>query len=191
MAFLTVFSAPKPFTNPHINTIQRNAIQSWQHLGPEVEVFLVGQEDGMAEAATEYGVPLLAEVKRNEAGTPLVSSIFDLARRASSSPYLAYVNGDILLLPDIVQATRQISAGMRGSKGSEADALAPFLLIGQRWDLKVEQPIGFLDRLGRAPARDGTGAGAIARSGRQRLLRIPAPGVQRDAGFRHRPRRLG
>jgi hypothetical protein len=143
MAFLTVFSAPKPFTNPHINTIQRNAIQSWQHLGPEVETLLVGQEDGMAEAAADYGVPLLAEVKRNEAGTPLVSSIFDLARRASSSPYLAYVNGDILLLPDIVQATRQIAAGVADSNGSGADPSSPFLLIGQRWDLQVGQLLDF------------------------------------------------
>ena len=145
MAFLTVFSAPKPFTNPHIDTIQRNAIQSWQHLGPEVETLLVGQEDGMAEAAADYGVPLLAEVKRNEAGTPLVSSIFDLARRASSSPYLAYVNGDILLLPDIVQATRQIAAGVADSNGSGADPSSPFLLIGQRWDLQVEHLLDFSD----------------------------------------------
>lgn len=143
MAFLTVFSAPKPFTYPHIATIQRNAIQSWQHLGPDVEVFLVGQEAGMAEAAGEYGVPLLADVKRNEAGTPLVSSIFDLARQASSSPYLAYVNGDILLLPDMIQATRQIAAGILARKGSTTDPDQPFLLIGQRWDLEVEQILDF------------------------------------------------
>jgi hypothetical protein len=97
----------------------------------------------MAEAAAEYGVPFLAEVKRNQAGTPLVSSIFDLARQASSSPYLAYVNGDILLLPDIVQATRQIAAGMPGWKGFAADPMSPFLLIGQRWDLQVDQLLDF------------------------------------------------
>jgi hypothetical protein len=143
MAFLTVFSAPKPFTNPHIDIIQRNAIQSWQHLSPEVEVFLVGQENGMAEVAAEYGVPLLADVKRNDSGTPLVHSIFDLARQASSSPYLAYVNGDILLLPDIVQATRQIAASLPGMKRSSPDPAQPFLLIGQRWDLQVDQLLDF------------------------------------------------
>ena len=143
MAFLTVFSAPKPFTNPHINTIQRNAIQSWQHLGPDVQAYLVGMEDGMAEVATEYGVPLLVDVKRNDSGTPLVSSIFDLARQASDSPYLAYVNGDILLLPDIVVATRQIAAGLTTRKHSGDDPLQPFLLIGQRWDLQVEQRLDF------------------------------------------------
>jgi hypothetical protein len=143
MNLLTVFSAPKSFTNPQINIIQRNAIQSWQRLGAEVDVFLVGQETGMAEAASDYEVPLLAEVKRNKAGTPLVSSIFDLARQASNSPNLAYVNGDILLLPDIVQATRQITAGMASRKGARDGQAEPFLLIGQRWDLDVTQLLDF------------------------------------------------
>ena len=30
---LTLFTAPKPFTNPHIALIQRNAIRSWMALG--------------------------------------------------------------------------------------------------------------------------------------------------------------
>ena len=54
MTFLAVFTAPKPFLNPHINTIQRNAIQSWMHLGTDVEVFLMGNEEGMAEVASEW-----------------------------------------------------------------------------------------------------------------------------------------
>jgi hypothetical protein len=129
---LTIFSAPKPFTNPHINVIQRNAIQSWTHLGDDVEVFLVGEETGLAEAAADCGVRLLPDVQRNDSGTPLVSSIFDLARRASRSPFLVCVNADVMLLPDIIQAARQISR--------QADA---FLLIGQRWDLDVRQLLSF------------------------------------------------
>ena len=50
MAFLTIFTAPKPFTNPHINIIQRNAIQSWMRL-KDVEVLLIGDEAGIPEAA--------------------------------------------------------------------------------------------------------------------------------------------
>ena len=63
MTFLTVFTAPKPFTNPHINNIQRNAIQSWIHLGSEVEVLLMGNEQGMAEVASEFNLCHFAEVK--------------------------------------------------------------------------------------------------------------------------------
>ncbi len=127
MSFLTIFSAPKPFTNPHIATIQRNALQSWLHLGDEVEVILIGDEPGLAEAASEAGVPLLDQVARTESGTPLVSSIFRLAREHSQSPLLAYVNADMLFLPDFVQAAKTVTAQFE-----------KFLVIGQRWDL--DQP---------------------------------------------------
>lgn len=130
--YLTIFSAPKPFVDSHIATIQRNAIQSWLHLGPEVQVLLVGQETGLEEAARELGVPLLADVRRNEAGTPLVSSIFELARQASDSPVLLYVNADILLLPEVVAGVRQVAA--------QADE---YLVVGQRWDLDMRQPLDF------------------------------------------------
>ena len=82
MANLTIFTAPKAFSDPHINTIQRNAIQSWQHLGDEVDVLLVGDEDGMADIADEYNLLHLPDVSRNDWGTPLVNSIFELAIQA-------------------------------------------------------------------------------------------------------------
>ena len=47
MADLTIFTAPKPFTDPHIALIQRNAILSWLHLGPRVAVILLGEELGL------------------------------------------------------------------------------------------------------------------------------------------------
>lgn len=131
---ITLFSAPKPFTDPHINLIQRNAIQSWLHLGDEVEVFLVGDEAGLAEVAQEYGVVQLDQVKRNDQGTPLVSSIFALARQASQAPLLAYANADILLLPDFVQAAQSIRA--------RCDR---FLAISQRRDLGVKSLLDFSD----------------------------------------------
>lgn len=132
MSFITLFSAPKPFTNPHIATIQRNAIRSWLNLGEQVQVVLIGSEAGLAETAAELGVCHLTDVKRNELGTPLVSSIFSLARAVSDSPVLAYVNGDILLLPDFVAAVRQVTS-----------QLERFLLISQRWDLAVPQEMDF------------------------------------------------
>ncbi len=128
---LTLFTTPKPFTDPHIDTIQRNALRSWLKL-PGVEVLVVGEEDGLAEAAAELGVPCLPQVARNRRGTPLVSSIFDLARQNSESPLLCYVNADILLLPDLVEAARRVR--------EQAEA---FLLIGRRWDLDVREPLDF------------------------------------------------
>ena len=40
MTLLTIFTAPKPFTHPHINVIQRNAIRSWMQLD-DVEVIII------------------------------------------------------------------------------------------------------------------------------------------------------
>ena len=59
MPLLTLFSAPKPFTDPHIATIQRNAIKSWTLL-PDAEVILLGEETGLAETANEMGVKHLS-----------------------------------------------------------------------------------------------------------------------------------
>lgn len=139
MAFLTLFTAPKPFTDAHIAVIQRNALAAWTRL-PDVEVLLIGDEPGMAEAAREFGLRRLPHVARNEQGTPLVSSIFRLAREASDSPLLACANADILLLPDFVGAARAAAA-----------QAGRFLLVSRRWDLDVTAPLefseGWQDRL--------------------------------------------
>jgi hypothetical protein len=126
MPLLSIFSSPKPFTNPHIATIQRNAIRSWSALGPEVEVLLLGDEAGQAETAAELGVRCLPEVECNDQGTPLVSSMFNLARQNSSAPLLCCVNADILLLPEIISMSLRAHAQAK-----------EFLMVGQRWDLEV------------------------------------------------------
>lgn len=131
-ARITIFSGPKPFTLPHIATIQRNAIRSWLALGAEVDVLLLGDEEGLPEEANELGVRLIREVPRNAQGTPLVSALFELARQNSDSPLLAYVNADILLLPDFVSGALALQAGGR-----------PFLGVGQRWDLEVTESLEF------------------------------------------------
>lgn len=148
MADITIFTAPKPFTNPHIAVIQRNAIRSWLSLGPQVEVILLGKEDGLAEFAAECGAKYLPDVQRNAGGTPLVSSMFDLARQNSRSPLLACVNADILLMPDFVENALRAA--------QQADQ---FLMVGQRWDLNVTELIeysaGWPERLRQQAVAEG------------------------------------
>lgn len=132
MPLLTLFTAPKPFTDPHISLIQRNALRNWLALGDAVEVVVIGDEPGIAEACAELDVRHLPDVRCNALGTPLISSIFDLARGVNESPYLAYSNADILILPDMLTALRAISA--RAER---------FLVVGQRWDLDVTEALAF------------------------------------------------
>ena len=129
---ITLFTSPKPFTNPHINVIQRNAIRSWVELGDKVAIVLLGDEDGMAEAANELKVGHIREVERNSQGTPLISSLFEKARGLNQSPLLVYVNADILLLPDFVTAAERL-----------LQQTQKFLMIGQRYDMDITTPLDF------------------------------------------------
>ena len=129
---ITLFTSPKPFTNPHINVIQRNAIRSWVELGEKVQVVLLGDEEGLAQAARDLNVLLLPQVERNEKGTPLISSLFRQARAVNQSPLLAYVNADIILFPNFLLAAENVY--------KMADR---FLIVSQRWDMSITTPLEF------------------------------------------------
>ncbi len=129
---MTIFTAPKPFKDPHISTIQYNAIRSWKEFGEDVAILLVGDEYGVEEISQELGVQNAPHVKRNSQGTPLLSSIFELGRNLNDSPILAYINADIIIFDDFIESALKAST-----------QIEKFLLVGQRWDLEVNQKIGF------------------------------------------------
>ncbi len=129
---LTLFTAPKPFQDPHISIIQRNTLQNWLALGDEVEVVAIGDEPGIANICEELGIRHLPEVKTNEVGTPLIPSIFELGRSVNDSPFLAYANADVLFLPDILQAVHILAEENMG-----------FLAVGQRYDLDITEALDF------------------------------------------------
>jgi hypothetical protein len=126
---ITLFAIPKAFAG-ETAVIQRNALESWAHLGPEVEILLLGGDEGLAEAAAHVGARHVRDVETTQFGTPLLSSAFALARDASSRPVLAYVNADIMLLPDFVHAVRRIR-------------LTSFLCLGRRWNVDLDAPFDF------------------------------------------------
>ena len=132
MSRLAIFSAPKPFSDSHIDLIQRNALRSWKQMGSEVAVILVGDEEGIAEVAEDYSFLHLSKVKVNQHGTPLVSSIFSMAKEATQAPLMAYVNADIILFPETLRLAHEIAA-------DEKD----FLLLGQRYDLDLRRALEF------------------------------------------------
>ncbi|MFA5872774.1 MAG: hypothetical protein WC832_02300 [Anaerolineales bacterium] len=131
MAFLTIFTAPKPFTNPHINIIQRNALAAWTRLA-DVDVILIGDEPGIPEAAHEFGIQNVPQVERDERGIPLVSAVMEIGHAHSDSPLLCYANTDMILMSDAVEAARTVS-----------EQVKDFLLVGQRWNLDLTEPFDF------------------------------------------------
>jgi len=141
MPLITLFSAPKPFTNPYIATIQRNAIRSWTLL-PDVEIILLGEEIGLAKNARDLGVKHIPNVKCNDNGTPLISSMFQIARDASQhshSDLLCIINADMILMPDFLEAAMESRSLLLRRRQQK------FVLLSQRWDLDITQPIEFTE----------------------------------------------
>ena len=123
---LTLFSIPKPFTGT-IGELQRNAMRSWRALGPEVEVVLVGDEDGTAEAAVELGVGHVPGVATNDRGTPRLDDAFARVEEVATQPLRCFVNADIVLLDDFLPAV------------AAAAAFAPrMLMVGTTLDLVLD-----------------------------------------------------
>lgn len=124
---LTLFTTPKPFRG-HIAVIQRNAIQSWCELRPSCEIILFGDEEGSSEIVGELGLRHVRDLERNEYGTPLLNTMFEVAQEIAAHPRLCYVNADIVLLSDFPTAVRRIP-------------FPDFLMVGQRWDVDLAQPL--------------------------------------------------
>ena len=128
---LTLFTMPKPFRG-HIATIQRNAIGSWVRLRPPCQILIFGDEEGTGDVAKKFGVCHVPEVAKNEYGTPLVSDLFEKARRLASHNLLCYVNSDIILMDDFVRAVDRVSRLRKY-----------FLMVGQCWNLEVAECLAF------------------------------------------------
>lgn len=131
---ITFFSVPKPFVG-HIGVIQSNALRSWRRALPEGEILLFGDDEGIAEAARSVGAIHVADVEKNEYGTPFIDGIFQEVRSRSSFDTLCYSNCDIIFPPAI--------SSVVSSLGGEN-----YLAVGRRWDLVITEPLDL--------AREGT-----------------------------------
>jgi len=131
---ITFFTIPKPFRG-HINIIQRNAIKSWTLLHPQIEIILLGDEEGTAEVAEKLGVKHIPNVEKNEFGTPLINSAFDIAQSNSSNGIMVYINSDIIFMKDFLSAIQLLKESNQN--------LDMFLMVGQRWDTDLTESIDF------------------------------------------------
>jgi hypothetical protein len=128
---LTFFSTPKPFAG-HIGVIQHNALLSWQHIHPDVEILLFGDDAGAAEICRELGIRHVPDVRKNLHGTKYLASIYDRAEELARHDLLCHVNCDILLLDDFRLAANNV-----------ARQCSRFLMAGRRWDVDLREPLDF------------------------------------------------
>jgi hypothetical protein len=80
--------------------------------------------------ARDLGLVWIDQVGVSANGTPLITSMFDLARQKGRYPTRLYVNCDIILLGNVPEILRKIN-------------MERFLAVGQRWDIDLEEEIEF------------------------------------------------
>lgn len=119
---MTIFTIPKPFKG-EIAGIQRTAIESWQRIAAGVEIVLVGDEPGTAQAARELALKHVPAL-RGALGTPRIDAAFAAVDAVASFDLRCFANADIVLGPDLGKATDRV----RTFAGR-------FLLVGETRDL--------------------------------------------------------
>ena len=151
---LTIFSSPRPFKN-EFDLIQRNAIQSWIANCPGCEIILVGDDGGTDRAAVDFGIKHIPSIERNEEGSILRNSVFEEAQKSAKNDLLCFINADIVLAGNFLEAIKRIN-------------FSSFMLSVRRWDLEVKEKINFanndwqelfLRRIGREGKLHGFSAG--------------------------------
>jgi hypothetical protein len=128
---ITFFTTAKPFDG-HSAVIQRNALASWKHLHPDVEVILFGDDKGAVEISAELGLRHEPYVERHESGTKYLHFMFARASQIARHRFLCFANCDIVLMDDFWTAFERTRVWRKR-----------FLMVAQRWDTDVTEPIDF------------------------------------------------
>ena len=128
---ITIFGTPKNFEGI-FKIIQINAIRSWRSLSKDVEIIIFGKSEGAQKIANEVSAIYYPNIKCSKNGVPLLSDLFYKANKIASFDILLFINSDILLPKTFIYSIRNVK-----------DKFSNFLLVGHRWELKVENLINF------------------------------------------------
>ena len=128
---LTIFSSPRPFTEKRFAKIQMNGVNSWLRLKPRPRIILFGDErrEPGIETLGKLGCEIVGGIKRNRWGTPLLGDLMLKAQSMAKTDLVAWVNMDIILMWDFMEAIQKAERQLR-----------QFLLIGAKVRLLGEPP---------------------------------------------------
>jgi len=113
-------------------THQHNSIHSWTLLDPRPEIILFGYEEGVAEAAEQYGVRHVPGIGVNELGNLSMRSIFREADKAASNDWIAYIDTDVILINDFMPTVKYL-----------INKYPNFSSCAGRWDADIQSPVDF------------------------------------------------
>ena len=131
---ITLFTIPRAFTGGD-KIRQENTLGSWTRLIPHPEIILFCDDPGVAEAAKQLGCTHVPDIECNERGIPYVGHAFRLASQLATNDVLCYANADIIFMQDFITAVETVTENFHDE---------PFLVVGQRWDTSIPDPIKFI-----------------------------------------------
>jgi hypothetical protein len=132
----TIFSCPKPFSG-NTKDIQINAVKSWLSLSPAPEVILIGDEYGVPEFCKKLNIRNICGVRKNQFGTPLVNSVFEIGQREASNQIVCYINTDIIVTKSFQMIFEYLPRYPK-----------MFMVTGRRWDIEDGQKCSSLRHYG-------------------------------------------
>lgn len=90
----------------------------------------MGDDEGTSKVANEFDVYHIPDVARNASGTPLISQLFEKAQERATHEDMCYVNADLILMSNFIQAIKRVVVEMPQS-----------LMVGRKWNLDVKEPL--------------------------------------------------
>ena len=102
--------------------LQDNSLRNWRHLGSDIEIIIYGNGVGVAEKARQYCALHIPSIECSPAGIPRFDKLVDHATRHAKHDRQLYLNGDILLPPNLSQQINRMPSKR-------------FLMVGQRIDV--------------------------------------------------------
>jgi hypothetical protein len=118
---ISIFSIPKPFLG-RIETIQYNAIATWKTIHPKLEIILIGDDQGVRQAAKKYGCKHIKEISKNKYQTPIISDAFKKARATAKNEILMYSNCDMIYDQSLITTVQSVPKDLK------------YLICGRRYD---------------------------------------------------------
>jgi hypothetical protein len=100
---ITLFTTAKAFTG-EAGKRQEAALLSWKRLAPDIEIILFGDGPGYHEAVERWGLIHCRDVPTGERGCPRIDAMFREVERMGRHRIKGYVNADIILMDDLIQA---------------------------------------------------------------------------------------
>lgn len=127
----TIFTFPRPFKEPFL-TPQINAINSWKKIHPDVEIFLINDEENSSKIFAKSNDIKCIDGKFSKYGSPLLKYALTEIKKQAKHNDILFLNTDIIYIDGFVTSIKAIRSHYN-----------QYFVVGRRMDIDLNQKIDF------------------------------------------------